>query len=123
MRRSRLASRRRLRLPDSIDGSGTDPLAGLANLFDTGMVFALGLFLAVAAHRNLQEGLASETDTAVRAKKDGSLELLFRKGKEIHRYQTTHTKVAGDGERIGVAYKLKSGELVYVPDEGDGAGR
>jgi len=32
----------------------------------------------------------------------------------------TKDPLSGEGARLGVAYRLKSGEVVYVPDRGAG---
>jgi hypothetical protein len=35
----------------------------------------------------------------------------------LERCRISHEKMTGEGQRLGVAYRLKTGELVYVPDE------
>jgi hypothetical protein len=34
----------------------------------------------------------------------------------IRRYRMSHRSLRGEGERLGTAYRLKNGEVIYVPD-------
>ena len=42
---------------------------------------------------------------------------MTKKGKEIKVSKVTDQKLAGRGERLGTAYKLPDGKVVYVPAE------
>ena len=105
--------------------SDDDPLTGLANLFDLGMVFAVALLLAMVTYYSLPELLADKQDvTIIKNPGTKSMELIRKKGKDIEHLKITTKEIGGEGERLGTAYRLKSGEVVYVPETTtDGAGK
>ncbi len=114
MNRRRPAAERRYRrlLAQPAD----DPLAAVVNLFDVAMVFAVALVLALAA-TSLPELLASpEPLTIVKNAGRPDMEIITKQGVTIERYRMTPEQTGGDGRRLGVAYLLSSGEVVYVPD-------
>ena len=76
---------------------GGDPLDGLVNLFDLGIVLALAFLLAALSSLNLTDLLTREDVTVVR------------------RLRLDRTKrVVGRGNRVGSVYRLADGRLVYV---------
>ena len=74
-----------------------DPLSGLANMFDLWVVFAIALLLALVS-RAAHEG-APAADM-----------------QRLDRFTVGDGRLTGAGERLGTAYRLESGEVVYVPD-------
>jgi len=94
-----------------------DPLAGIANLFDLGLVFIVGLLLALVSAYRLQELFdpASEL-TIVKKGSDGSLEIISKKGRRIEARRMSKETAKGRGERLGTAYRLEDGTVVYVPE-------
>ena len=44
------------------------------------------------------------------------MEIIIKKGKEIKKYKSEGNIGQGDGEKAGVAYKLKDGSMVYIPE-------
>jgi len=95
-----------------------DPLTSVANLFDVAMVFAVALLLALVTHFHLPEFLSGQADVTV-LKNPGkpNMEIIRRKGKKLEHYRMSMQTLGGEGERLGTAYRLKTGEVVYVPDE------
>ena len=87
-----------------------DPAAGLLNLFDVWIAFAAALLLAMIGYHNQEMKTAG--DPAVQRQ----LEALQRQGIKIERYRPTSDKLSGQGEKLGMAYRLASGEVVYVPE-------
>jgi hypothetical protein len=82
-----------------------DPAASLLNLFDVWIAFAAALLLAMASYYNSgSKELARQ------------LEQLREKGVKIEHYRPAPEQLTGDGERLGTAYRLANGEVVYVPD-------
>jgi hypothetical protein len=45
------------------------------------------------------------------------MEVISRKGIELERRRMTSRSAAGDGERLGICYRLKTGEVIYVPEK------
>lgn len=94
-----------------------DPLSGLANLFDLGIVFALGFMLALIAHLGLRELLDRGDVTLVKNPGTPEMEIIRREGKKLERYRVSHERLDGEGVKLGTAYRLVNGEVIYVPEE------
>jgi hypothetical protein len=97
-----------------------DPLSGVANLFDLGVVFALGFMLALITYIGLPELVAKQDMTLVKNPGTANMEIIRKKGTKIERYRLSKDHLGGEGEKLGTAYRLKSGEVVYVPEEETG---
>ena len=95
-----------------------DPLSSVANLFDVAMVFAVALLMAIVVHTNLPEILSENNEyTVVKNPNQPNMEIIHHKGKKLEHYKMTKQTLGGEGEKLGTAYRLKSGEVVYVPEE------
>jgi hypothetical protein len=44
------------------------------------------------------------------------MEIITKKGKKIKAIKVTKEKAIGRGVRLGIAYKLEDGTMVYVPE-------
>lgn len=93
-----------------------DPLAGVANLFDVAMVFAVALMVALVMHLQVAEMLTEDEVTLVKNPGQEDMEIIVKDGRQIERYKASGETGEGKGQRIGVAYQLDSGEVIYVPD-------
>lgn len=112
---------RRRAAADSADEA--DPLLSLVNLFDASMLLVVALLLALAGRTGLAEIAArlSQQDITIvtnPGKKD--MEMIIKKGKKIERLRSADAEGAGYGKKLGTAYQLESGEVIYVPDAEDG---
>jgi hypothetical protein len=98
-----------------------DPLAGIANLFDVSVVFIVGLMISLFSVYRMGDLVNPDTEvTMVMTNANGEQEIITKKGTEIEAYRvTTEALTGGDGERLGIAYRLPDGQVIYVP-EGDG---
>lgn len=98
-----------------------EPLAMLANLFDAAFVFALAFLLALLTYHRLPELLLKEQDITV-IKKPGhpDMEITVKKGKKLEHYRATDQSTGGRGRKLGTAYQLDTGEVVYIPIEKEG---
>jgi len=101
----------------SNDLGDNDPMSGVANLFDLGLVFIVGLILTIFSAFHLSD-LFNENSEITIMKKDsrGELEIITKKGKKIKAIKITKDKAIGRGERLGTAYRLEDGSMVYVPE-------
>lgn len=107
--------RRRRRLDG--DAPLEDPIAGVANLFDASIVFIVSMMIALFIAYNMMDLLDPNAEvTMTRKSSDGALEVITRKGEQIKVQKVTDKKLGGEGERLGAAYRLKDGRIVYVPD-------
>lgn len=83
-----------------------DPLSGVANFFDLGVVFALGFILALIGYARLESKSPRPAGEAV----PDALERLDR-------YRPGDGRSTGRGQRLGVAWRLDNGDVVYVPED------
>ena len=113
----RYLKRRRLLCGSGGNDGGDDPLAGVANLFDASIVFIVAMMLALFSALNMLDLLDPKSEVTI-AKKgaDGKVEILTKKGAEITVSKVSDTPVSGAGKRLGTAYQLPDGKVVYVPE-------
>jgi hypothetical protein len=94
-----------------------DPMTGVANLFDIGLVFIVGLIVTLFTAYHLQDLFSEKSEiTIMKQSKNAELEIITKKGKKIKTIKVTKKTVQGRGERLGIAYKLQDGTMVYVPE-------
>ncbi len=93
-----------------------DPAAGLINLFDVWIAFAVALLLSIVSYGNIAKKNASSAPSVHAEEGNKSLDEIDKEGKALERYRPSEQNIGGDGERLGTAYRLKSGEVIYVPD-------
>ena len=68
-----------------------DPLSVVVNLFDVAMVFAVALMVAMV--------------------------IIMKEGNKINKYTPSNEQSSGSkGKRVGIAYELENGEIIYVPE-------
>ena len=103
------------RKPRKWESEADDPTAGLINLFDVWMVFAVALLLALVEAGVIHSAGSATAETLSRSDASGNLEIVQREGRKVTKMRLTHDSLSGEGERLGIAYRLKSGEVVYVP--------
>ncbi len=110
-----LVQRRRF----SLDGQPLeDPIAGVANLFDASVVFIVSMMVALFMAYNSMDLLDPTSEvTIVKKNAAGEMEIVTKKGKEIKVQKVTDTTLSGRGERLGTAFRLPNGSVVYVPEE------
>lgn len=94
----------------------TDPMSNLVNLFDVAMVFAVALMVAFAIQSSMTEFLTAEDATFVKNAGKEDMEIVVKKENKITRYKSEKTTGSGKGQRVGVAYRLETGEVIYVPE-------
>lgn len=102
----------------SSPGHDDDPLAGLANLFDVSVAFIVALLLALFALFSAGRLLDPDAKvTLVKQTDDGDLEIITKQGARVQVQKVTDRTLSGQGTRLGTAYRLANGQVVYVPDE------
>jgi hypothetical protein len=103
--------------------SDDDPMSGLANLFDLGLVFIVGLILTLFTAYHLQDLFNEKSNmTIMKQSEDGQMEIITKQGKKINAVRVSRDTAQGRGTRLGVAYKLEDGSMIYVPDPGSAKG-
>ena len=90
-----------------------DPGAGLLNLLDVWVAFSVALLLALFGYlhsvRTLAPADAQHPDPLPVA--------ALQKALKMTRFRPANDSRTGEGTRLGVAYRLQSGEVVYVPED------
>ncbi|MEJ5897315.1 DUF2149 domain-containing protein [Aquabacterium sp. G14] len=91
-----------------------DPMLSAVNLVDVFLVLVVALLTAVAA----QSSSVTAEDRVTIIKNAGSpdMEVIVRENGQEVKFKGVGQAGAGQGERAGVAYKLKDGQIVYVPE-------
>ena len=94
------------------------PLAGVANLFDVSLAFIVALLISLFMLFSAVEFLDPESNvTIVKQMDDGNVEIIVKEGDRIEVQRTTNDTLSGQGTRLGTAYRLANGEVVYVPED------
>jgi hypothetical protein len=93
---------------------GGDPLDGLVNLFDLGVVLAVAFLLAALSSLKLTDLLTKNDVTVVRSgPRDQTV--IVKRGDRVRTLRVDPSKqVVGRGSRVGSVYRLADGRLVYV---------
>jgi hypothetical protein len=93
---------------------GGDPLDGLVNLFDIGVVLAVAFLLAALSSLNLTDLLTRKDVTVVRSG-PGAQTITVKRGARVETLRVDpDRRVVGRGNRVGSVYRLADGRLVYV---------
>jgi hypothetical protein len=92
-----------------------DPMLSAVNLVDVFLVLVVALLTAVAAQSQTS---VSPQDKVTIIKNAGApnMEVIVRENGQEVKFKGNGQAGAGQGERAGVAYKLKDGNIVYVPE-------
>jgi hypothetical protein len=91
-----------------------DPLSVVVNLFDVAMVFAVALMVAMV---NMTEVFTQEDFTIVKNPGKDNMEIIMKEGNKINKYTPSNEQSSGSkGKRVGIAYELENGEIIYVPE-------
>ena len=106
-----------LHLPSTEEPLEEDPLQGIANIFDVAVVFIVGLMITLFSVYRIGDLIDPTSEvTLVKTDENGMSEIIVKKGTEIEAYELTGETLSGDGERLGTAYRLPDGQIIYVPD-------
>lgn len=100
--------------------SDSDPMGTVANLFDVAMVFAVALMVALVSRFNMTEMFSKEDFTMVKNPGKENMEIITKEGHKINRYTPSEDQASKNGKKgkkVGIAYELDNGEIIYVPDE------
>ncbi len=96
-----------------------DPMSTVSNLFDVAMVFAVALMVALVTRFNMTEIFSQEDFSIVKNPGKENMEIITKEGKKIKKYTPSEDQSSGKqnkGRKVGVAYQLENGEIIYVPE-------
>lgn len=98
--------------------SEEDPMNGVAQLFDVSIAFIVAVIAALFTLLSSKDLLKANSDwELVRKTQSGQTEIInkTKTGNTVSRKATSNQK-SGNGKRLGTAYELDNGEVIYVPD-------
>ena len=98
----------------------SDPISVVSNLFDIAMVFAVALMVALVSRYNMTEVFSQEDYTMVKNPGKENMEIITKEGNKINRYTPSEDQDKKEGKRgkkVGIAYELDNGEIIYVPEQ------
>jgi hypothetical protein len=107
----------RLRLMEDLEAD--DPILSVVNLIDVFLVIIAALLLAVA--NSSVNPFSSESVTVIKNPGKENMEIIVKDGQKLDRYKASGEIGEGQGAKAGVAYRLKDGSMVYVPEAGEAA--
>lgn len=94
-----------------------DPLSGVANLFDISLAFIVAMVVALFSMIGAPALFDADSNwTMTRTGADGRMEIVRKDGREIRVEQVSDSRLSGDGDRLGIAYRLPDGRVIYVPE-------
>lgn len=102
------------------DSESDDPILSVVNLIDIFLVVIAALLLTVARNPLLSSVLQQEV-TVLSKPGSPDMEMLVKKGEKIERYKASGAIGQGEGSKAGVAYRMRDGSFVYVPEGGASA--
>ena len=97
----------------------SDPMSVVSNLFDVAMVFAVALMVALVSRYNMTEMFSQEDFTMVKNPGKENMEIITKEGQKINKYtpsENQDNKSGKKGKKVGIAYELDNGEIIYVPE-------
>lgn len=103
-----------MRLKILEEDNDLDPLLSVVNLVDIFVVFTAALLMIIV--QNPMNPFSAEEVVVVKNPNQDNMEMIVKKGKEIERYKSSDEIGEGEGERAGVAYRLKDGSFIYIPE-------
>lgn len=121
-----MSRRRPVRFVRHRDDGGwqEDPLSGVANLFDISLAFIVAMVVALYSLMGAPSLLDPDGNwTMTRTSADGRMEIVRKDGKQIRVEKVSDRKLSGNGDRLGTAYRLPDGKVVYVPEAEADQGR
>ena len=95
-----------------------DPMGSVGNLFDAAVVFIAALLLALMTVFGAQDLFSEKSSFTILKKNDrGEMTFIKKKGRRIQASKMTKEEATGKGTRLGTAYRLEDGSMIYVPEE------
>lgn len=98
-----------------LDDEADDPILSVVNLIDVFLVVIAALLITVARSPIMQM-MQSEDVTVVADPGKASMQVFVKKGEKIERFRTNGQTGEGEGTKAGIAWRMKDGSIVYVPE-------
>ncbi|SFD38332.1 DUF2149 domain-containing protein [Pseudoalteromonas denitrificans] len=90
----------------------------VGNLFDVAMFFSVALMVALVSYLDVADMLFNDGFTMVKNPGKDDMQIITKEDGKIVRYKSeeSNTSCEGKGKRVGAAYQLDKGEIIYIPE-------
>lgn len=102
----------KLRLIEDLEAD--DPILSVVNLIDVFLVIIAALLLAVAS--SPINPFVHEDVTIIKNPGQPEMEMIIKNGEVIEHYKANGEIGSGEGSKAGIAYRMKDGTFIYVPE-------
>lgn len=96
------------------EADADDPILSVVNLIDVFLVVIAALIISVA--QSPAQQMMKEDFTLIKNPGAENMEIMIKKGETLEHYKASGEIGDGEGSKAGVAYKLKDGSMIYVPE-------
>ena len=96
------------------DDESTNPMLAVVNLVDVFLVIIAALMISIA--QNPMNPFSNDNITVIKNEGKENMEIIIKKGKEIKKFQSAGEIGSGQGTKAGIAYKMKDGSMIYIPE-------
>ncbi len=98
-----------------IEAEDDDPILSVVNIIDVFLVVIAVLLIAVI--ENPINPFVAANAVVITNPGTDRMEVVIRRGKELKHYKAAGQIGEGEGQRMGTAYRLKDGTMIYVPED------
>ncbi len=107
---------RRRRTDRRVPDRHGDPLEGMANLFEAGLVLAVAFMLLALSAVGMADFFSSSNQTyVVQNPGQNDMEIITKNNQQIERFKTSSQIGHGRGTELGSIYRLDDGSTIFVP--------
>jgi len=96
------------------EAEADDPILSVVNLIDVFLVIIAALLLSVA--NNPLNPFTEDDFTLIKNPGEAHMEVLIKQGETLEHYKSSGQIGQGEGAKAGIAYRLKDGSMIYVPE-------
>lgn len=96
------------------EAEADDPILSVVNLIDVFLVIIAALLLSVA--NNPLNPFTEDDFTLIKNPGQPYMEVVIKQGETLEHYKSSGEIGQGEGAKAGIAYRLKDGSMIYVPE-------
>ncbi len=92
-----------------------NPLLSVINLIDVFLVLIATLLIIIV--KNPLNPFDQGDVTVIKNPGQANMEMIIKKGEKIESYKASDSIGKGEGSKAGIAYRMKDGSFIYVPEK------